>query len=49
MSDALSTACFVLGYDESLKILEHYDAGAVFIFKDGSYKTAGDIDFTAYE
>ena len=49
MSDALSTACFVLGYDGSLDILEHYNAGAVFIFKDGSIKTAGNIEFTAYE
>ena len=31
LSDALSTACFVLGYDESLPLLEHYGAEAVFV------------------
>lgn len=31
LSDALSTACFVLGYENSLSLLEHYDAEAVFI------------------
>ena len=30
-SDALSTACFVLGYEKSLPLLEHYNAQAVFI------------------
>lgn len=35
LSDALSTACFSLGYsDESLKLLEAYDSEAVFILKD---------------
>lgn len=34
-SDALSTACFVLGYEKSLALLEKYDAEAVFIDKDG--------------
>ncbi len=36
MSDALSTACFVLGYDASLPLLEKYGAEAVFIFEDNS-------------
>ena len=31
LSDALSTACFVLGYEESLSLLEHYGAEAVFV------------------
>jgi len=31
-SDALSTACYCLGYEESLSLLEKYDAQAVFIF-----------------
>lgn len=34
LSDALSTACFVLGYEESLSLLAHYDAEAVFITAD---------------
>lgn len=33
-SDALSTACFVLGYEKSLPILEKYEAEAVFIDKN---------------
>ncbi len=32
LSDALSTACYCLGYEESLSLLEKYDAQAVFIF-----------------
>ncbi|MDO5448544.1 MAG: FAD:protein FMN transferase, partial [Clostridia bacterium] len=35
LSDALSTACFILGYsDESLALLDQYDANAIFITKD---------------
>ena len=33
-SDALSTACFVLGYEKSLPLLEKYKAQAVFIAAD---------------
>lgn len=32
LSDALSTACYCLGYEGSLSLLEKYDAQAVFIF-----------------
>lgn len=35
-SDALSTACFVLGYKSALGLLNQYDAQAVFIFKDNT-------------
>lgn len=38
LSDALSTACFVLGYEDSLEILKEYNAQALFIFKDKSIK-----------
>lgn len=34
LSDALSTACFVMGYKKSLGLLEQYDAQAVYIFDD---------------
>ena len=35
LSDALSTACFILGYgDKSLKVLEKYDAEAIFVMKN---------------
>lgn len=36
LSDALSTACFVLGYESSLPLIEKYNAQAVFIFEDKS-------------
>lgn len=32
LSDALSTACYCLGYEESLPLLEKYGAEAVFVF-----------------
>ncbi len=35
MSDALSTACFTVGYDLSLELLKAYQAEAVFIFDNG--------------
>lgn len=31
LSDCLATACFVLGYEESLPLLEHFQAQALFI------------------
>lgn len=34
-SDGLSTACFVLGYDGSLSLLEKYDAEAIFVLTSG--------------
>jgi len=35
LSDALSTACFILGYsDEALDLLDQYDATAIFVLKD---------------
>ncbi len=46
LSDALSTACFILGYsDESLKLLDTYNAEAVFIMRDKTvYITNGIAD-----
>lgn len=35
-SDALSTACFVLGYEKSLALLEKYNADAVFVDEDNN-------------
>lgn len=35
LSDALSTACFVAGEEEALKLCDHFGAEAVFIRKDG--------------
>lgn len=34
LSDALSTACYILGYNASLELLSKYGAEAVFVFKD---------------
>ncbi|MBR1673654.1 MAG: FAD:protein FMN transferase [Eubacterium sp.] len=39
ISDALSTACFILGKEESMKLLEQYKAEAVFIDTDGNITT----------
>ena len=36
LSDALSTACFVLGQEEGLKLLEKYDAEGLFVDHEGS-------------
>lgn len=42
LSDALSTACFILGYENSISLLEKYDAQGVFIDKDlNVYVTKG--------
>lgn len=42
LSDALSTACFVLGLEKSLPLLEKFDAQAVFINEnDNIYVTEG--------
>lgn len=34
LSDSLSTACFILGMEESLPLLEEFDSGAIFITED---------------
>lgn len=42
MSDLLSTACYVLGKDKSTKLLEYYNAQAIFIDKSKNvYATSG--------
>lgn len=41
ISDALSTACFVLGYEKSLPLLEKYSAEAVFIADDNTVRVTG--------
>lgn len=43
LSDALSTACFVLGYEKSLPLLEKYGAEAVFVFNDKSVKVTDSL------
>ncbi|MDR0531866.1 MAG: FAD:protein FMN transferase [Oscillospiraceae bacterium] len=41
IGDALSTACFVLGYEASLPLLGQYGADALFIYENGAVKNAG--------
>lgn len=36
VSDALSTACYILGADESMDLLNQYHAEAIFVFRNGS-------------
>lgn len=43
VSDALSTACFILGEEKSKAVLEKYSAKAIFIYGDKS--VSADIDF----
>ena len=44
LSDALSTACYILGYNDSLALLELYDAEAVFIFKDNTVRITDGLE-----
>ncbi len=48
LSDALSTACFILGYNDSLTLLQNYNAEAVFVFKDKTVRVTSGLkkDFT---
>ena len=41
-ADGLSTACFVLGMEDALKLLDKYDADAAFVDEDKNvYLTSG--------
>lgn len=48
LSDALSTACYILDYNDSLALLQKYDAEAVFVFKDKTVRITDGLkdDFT---
>lgn len=43
LSDALSTACFVLGEEKGGALAGKYGAGCVFVFDDGTVKATGEI------
>ncbi|NCC87107.1 MAG: FAD:protein FMN transferase [Clostridia bacterium] len=43
LSDALSTACFILGYKDSIDLLKTYNAQAVFIDKDFKVYVTSDL------
>lgn len=44
LSDALSTACFVLGTEDGIKLAESYGAQAIFITADKTVYTCGSIE-----
>lgn len=45
LSDALSTACFILGSREGASLVEKYNASAVFVLSDMEIITVGEVDF----
>lgn len=45
LSDALSTACFVLGEEKSMELLEKYEASAIFVREDMTVSVVGEIEF----
>lgn len=45
LSDALSTACFILGKRDSIPLLEQYGASAIFVDENLEITTVGEIDF----
>lgn len=45
LSDALSTACFIVGAEKGKALLEKYGASAVFVDEEMNVTTVGEIDF----
>ncbi len=45
LSDALSTACFVLGKEKGEELLKQYGASGIFVDEDINITVVGDIDF----
>ncbi|MBQ7654602.1 MAG: FAD:protein FMN transferase [Clostridia bacterium] len=45
LSDSLSSACLILGYEKSEELLKKYDASAVYIFKDNTVKTSSGFEY----
>ncbi|MBR6568115.1 MAG: FAD:protein FMN transferase [Clostridia bacterium] len=45
LSDALSTACFIVGEEKGKELLEKYGASAVFVDEEMNVTTVGEIDF----
>lgn len=48
LSDALSTACFILGKEDGISLAEKYGASAVFVDRDKNITTVGNIEFERY-
>ena len=47
LSDALSTACFILGSEKAAALAEEYGAAAILVDRDLNVKTVGEVDFEA--
>ncbi len=45
LSDALSTACFIVGEEKGKSLIEKYGASAVFVDEEMNITTVGEIDF----
>ena len=45
LSDALSTACFIVGEEKGKELIEKYSASAIFVDKEMNITTVGEIDF----
>lgn len=45
-SDALSTACYILGFEKSLPLLEAYGAEALFVSTDKTVRKTAGVSFT---
>lgn len=44
VTDILSTACFIIGEEKSIPLLEAYNAKAIFIYKDGTIKASKGLE-----
>ena len=49
LADALSTACFVMGKEEGMKLAESYGVSAVFLDEDKNVYTVGNVKITITE
>ncbi len=49
LGDALSTACFVRGLENGMRLAEEYKVGAVFLDENNNVYTVGDIDIQLYD
>ncbi|MBE6775055.1 MAG: FAD:protein FMN transferase [Ruminococcaceae bacterium] len=45
LSDALSTACFIVGPEEGKRLIEKYGASAIFVDEEMNVTTVGEISF----
>lgn len=45
LSDALSTACFILGKEKGTELLQKYGASGIFVDSEEKISVVGDIDF----